>query len=114
MVADQPQGASSMVEPGQVRQLVAETLTHHGLAQDQLGHIQETLLLREGRYLGRSFRVDGWLAVWLPKVNLMSVYAPDGELLEAIDLKTLSSQQSGTLPLQQQPEAETPARRHAA
>jgi len=70
--------------PVEVRQLVLEQFHQLGLAADQSP--AETILIREGRYRGRSYRCEGMLAMWLIEIGLLQFYGADGEMLATIHL----------------------------
>lgn len=82
-----------MTEPlqtQQVRELVGQTLAEFGVSPEQLEHCKDTILIQDGHYCGRSFRVDGYLAMWMVEIGLLQFYDRDGALLKTI---TLSRQQ---------------------
>jgi hypothetical protein len=67
-----------------VRELVVEQFRRYGV--EQVRDPAETILIRDGRYRGRSYRADGFLAMWMIEVGLLQFYAADGEMLATIHL----------------------------
>src|SRR5271165_794497 len=45
--------------------------------QDRLP-IEETILIDEGRYVARSYRMDGYMAMWLVPVGIVQFYDDRG------------------------------------
>lgn len=75
----------STVTPTEVRRLVVEFLARlkFAVADDA---VIETLLIREGRYFGRSYRAAGVMAMWMIDIGLVQFYAADGEMLGSLSL----------------------------
>ena len=72
--------------PEEVRQLVAETLEQFGVAGFRLPALKETILIDDGRYVARSYRIAGYLAMWLIEVGLVQFYDDEGNMLCTINL----------------------------
>jgi hypothetical protein len=70
--------------PTLVRELVVEQFRRYGV--DEQREPAETILIRDGRYRGRSYRADGFLAMWMIEIGLLQFYAADGEMLATIHL----------------------------
>jgi hypothetical protein len=49
-------------------------------------HIDETILIDRGRYVARSYRVEGYLAMWLAAVGILQFYDDRGRMLTTINL----------------------------
>ncbi|MGC3966011.1 MAG: hypothetical protein QM775_01160 [Pirellulales bacterium] len=75
----------STVTPTDVRQLVVEYLARLKFDAPDSAVI-ETLLIRDGRYFGRSYRAAGILAMWMIDIGLVQFYSADGEMLGSLDL----------------------------
>lgn len=75
----------STVTPTDIRRLVVEFLarTKFAVADDS---IIETLLIRDGRYFGRSYRAPDAMAMWMIDIGLVQFYAADGEMLGSVSL----------------------------
>jgi hypothetical protein len=73
-------------QPEEVRQLVVETLERLGVAMFRLPALKETILIDDGRYVARSYRLDGYLAMWLIGVGLVQFYDEEGTMLCTINL----------------------------
>lgn len=70
--------------PSDVRQLVLEQFGRLGVDTQQAP--AETILIRDGRYFGRSYRAGGMLAMWMVEVNLVQFYDAQGEIGATIQL----------------------------
>ena len=68
------------IEP--IRRLVLDTFRHYGAEESELAAMTDTLLIREGRYCGRSFRTENLMAMWM--AGLVQFYSRDGEMLETV------------------------------
>ena len=49
--------------------------------------IVESILLKNGHYIGRKFRFDGGYAIWECSEPQLSIYNQDGTLIKRITLK---------------------------
>jgi hypothetical protein len=65
-----------------VRDLVIETFRDFGAEESELAGMTDTLLIREGRYYGRSFRTDKLMAMWM--AGFVQFYDHDGEMLKTV------------------------------
>ena len=70
--------------PTQVRELVVEMFRRYGLTVGR--DPAETILIRDGRYRGRSYRANGFMAMWMIEIGLLQFYGADGEMLATIHL----------------------------
>ena len=50
--------------------------------------IDENILIDRGRYVARSYRVEGYLAMWLVGVGILQFYDDRGRMLGTINLFT--------------------------
>ncbi len=48
--------------------------------------IEETILIDQSRYVARSYRAEGYLAMWLVAVGLVQFYNQNGRMLASINL----------------------------
>ena len=48
--------------------------------------INETILIDQGRYVARSYRIEGYLAMWLVGVGILQFYDDAGNMLATINL----------------------------
>lgn len=71
--------------PSEVRSIVVEEFRRQGLAarEEMIG---ETILIRDGRYRGRSYRMSGLMAMWMVDIGLVQVYGAEGQMLATISL----------------------------
>jgi hypothetical protein len=75
-----------------IRDCVARTFVELGVEPSQLEQMSDTLLIRDGHYCGRSYRVCGLMAMWLG--GTLQFYGPDGELLKTYAVAVPQSVQS--------------------
>ena len=72
--------------PHDVRRLVVQTLEESGAAVPSLFDLEETIRVDNGRYTARSYRVEGYLAMWLLQMGIVQFYDADGNMLATINL----------------------------
>ena len=48
--------------------------------------IDETILIDQGQYVARSYRMEGYMAMWLVSVGLVQFYDDEGRMLATISL----------------------------
>jgi hypothetical protein len=48
--------------------------------------LDETILIDQGRYVARSYRADGFLAMWMVELGIVQFYNADGEMLATVNL----------------------------
>ncbi|MCE9606960.1 MAG: hypothetical protein K8U03_18910 [Planctomycetia bacterium] len=72
--------------PTLIRQLVVEHFTHFGAQTQDAEACAETILIRDGKYRGRSYRAGGMLAMWMIEIGLVQFYAADGAMLATVSL----------------------------
>jgi hypothetical protein len=77
-----------MVEPKphDVRRLVIQILEELGVAIPTLFDLEETTLTHEGKYTIRSYRVTGYMAMWLVEVGIVQFYDAEGNMLATVNL----------------------------
>ena len=51
-----------------------------------LPEIDETILIDQGRYVARSYRTEGYMAMWLVAVGIVQFYDDTGRMLATINL----------------------------
>ena len=72
--------------PGQIRTIVFRTFLELDVDEDALTDMDERVVLDEGRYVARSYRVDDYLAMWMIDVGLVQFYDSDGNMLRTVNL----------------------------
>lgn len=70
----------------EVREVVEQTFQALGVDPFALEDLDETILIQEGRYMARSYRLDSMMAMWLIDVGLLQFYDADGGMLRTINL----------------------------
>ena len=58
----------------------------HSESACYLDEIDETILIDQGRYVARSYRMGKYLAMWLVEVGIVQFYDDQGEMLATINL----------------------------
>ena len=72
--------------PHEVRRLVVQTLEELGAAVPSLFDLEETIRVDNGKYTARSYRVEGYLAMWLLEMGIVQFYDAEGNMLATINL----------------------------
>lgn len=72
--------------PGQIRTIVFRTFLELDVDEDALTDMDERVVLDEGRYVARSYRVDDYLAMWMIDVGLVQFYDSAGNMLRTVNL----------------------------
>jgi hypothetical protein len=72
--------------PYEVRELVLRTFQDFGVAIFRSEDIDETILVDEGRYAARTYKVDGYMAMWLLRIGIVQFYDNDGAMLLTVNL----------------------------
>ena len=77
-------------EPHEVRRLVIQVLERLGVSVLVLRDLEETVLIDGGKHAARSYRVHGYMAMWLIEVGIVQFYDAEGNMLATINLFTES------------------------
>lgn len=72
--------------PGEVRELVIRTFGYFDVIVENPWDIDETILIDEGRYSARTYKVDGYMAMWLLDIGIVQFYDAEGNMLRTINL----------------------------
>ena len=72
--------------PEEVRRLVEHVLRDLGATRNALEELDETILIDRGSLVGRSYRLEDYLAMWLLEVGIVQFYSADGEMLATVNL----------------------------
>jgi hypothetical protein len=70
----------------QIRTIVHRTFLELDVDEDALHDVDERIMLDDGRYVARSYRVDDYLAMWMIDVGLVQFYDADGNMLRTVNL----------------------------
>ena len=73
-------------QPHDVRRLIIQIFEKLGAAMPTLFDLEETILIDDGRYTARSYRVAGYMAMWLLEVGIMQFYDAEGNMLATVNL----------------------------
>lgn len=72
--------------PTSIRELVVEHFARFGADAKEAATCAETILIRDGKYRGRSYRTAGMLAMWMIEIGLVQFYSADGAMLATVSL----------------------------
>jgi len=75
-------------QPYEVRELVLRTFGELGVVVESPLDLDETILLDDGRYVARSYRIAGLMAMWLLGVGIVQFYDGEGNMLRSVNLYT--------------------------
>ena len=70
----------------QIRTIVFRTFLELEVSEESLDDLDERILLDDGRYVARSYRVDELLAMWMIDVGLIQFYDSDGNMLRTVNV----------------------------
>lgn len=73
-------------QPEQVRQLVARVFEEFGVPVRNILSLNETLLIKGGRYVARTYRAEGLMAMWLLRAGVVQFYDAQGVMLRTVNL----------------------------
>jgi hypothetical protein len=74
------------LRPADVRRLILSVLRDLGTPTSSLFDLEENVVIDRGRSIGRSYRVDQYMAMWLADIGLIQFYDCDGNMLRTINL----------------------------
>jgi hypothetical protein len=72
--------------PSEVRSLVIENFLEFGAATSALAELSENIVIDDGRYMARTYKADGLMAMWLIDIGLLQFYDDDGDMLRTVNL----------------------------
>ena len=70
----------------QIRNIVFRTFLELDVNEECLEDLDERIMLDDGRYVARSYRVEGYLAMWMIDVGLVQFYDDAGNMLRTVNL----------------------------
>ncbi len=70
----------------EVRELVARIFRELGASSRSLLDIDETILIDNGDYVARTYRLDGMMAMWFVSGGIVQFYDAAGNMLRTINL----------------------------
>ncbi len=73
-------------DPDQVRTIVFRTFLELDVPEECLDDLDERLMLDDGRYVARSYRVDEYMAMWMIDVGLVQFYDAEGNMLRTVNV----------------------------
>jgi hypothetical protein len=72
--------------PDEIRTLVYQTFLEFDVSEETLDDMNETMLIDDGRYMARSYRLDDYMAMWLIEAGLVQFYDAAGNMLRTVRL----------------------------
>jgi hypothetical protein len=72
--------------PHEVRDLVVRTFQDFGAAVFGPQCLDENVLFDGGRYVARTFKADGFMAMWLLRVGVVQFYDAEGNMLMTVNM----------------------------
>jgi hypothetical protein len=72
--------------PYAMRELVAQVFESYDVEIRSLSDLDETILIDDGRYAARSYKVDGYMAMWLVEIGVLQFYDEEGNMLQTVNL----------------------------
>ena len=70
----------------EVRLLVARTFEEFGTVVTNVVELNETLLIKRGQYVARTYRAGGLMAMWLLQAGIIQFYDRNGVMLRTVNL----------------------------
>ena len=70
----------------EVRRIVVKTFESLGAVVSDSGDLDETIIVSDGKYVARSYRVDQLLAMWLFEHGIVQFYDSNGTMLRTVNL----------------------------
>ena len=70
----------------EVRLLVARTFGEFGTEVGNILDLNETLLIKNGQYVARSYRSGGLMAMWMIQAGIIQFYDRNGVMLRTVNL----------------------------
>ena len=70
----------------EVRELVVRTFESFDAEMYGPLDIDETVLVDDGRYVARTYKVDGYMAMWLVEIGIVQFYDAEGNMLRTVNL----------------------------
>ena len=72
--------------PDTVSRLVAQTFAELGARLAGPFDLNENILIDNGHYVARSYRIQGWMAMWLIGMGIVQFYDRRGKMLRTVNL----------------------------
>jgi hypothetical protein len=72
--------------PYEVRELVIRTFEYFDVVLDSPWDLDETILIDDGRCSARTYKADGYMAMWILEIGIVQFYDADGNMLRTVNL----------------------------
>ena len=70
----------------EVRELVVRTFEYFDVEVGSPWDLDETILIDDGRYSARTYKIDGYMAMWLVGIGIVQFYDAEGNMLLTVNL----------------------------
>jgi hypothetical protein len=70
----------------EVRELVFRTLEYLDVEVGSPWDLDETILIDDGRCSARTYKINGYMAMWLLEIGIVQFYDADGNMLCTVNL----------------------------
>jgi hypothetical protein len=70
----------------EVRELVARNFEYLGVYIHSPWDIDEKILIDDGRYSARTYKIDGNMAMWLIEIGIVQFYDAEGNMMLTVNL----------------------------
>ena len=70
----------------EVREMVLRTFRDFDLRAFSPWDLDESILVDDGRYAARTYKVNGYMAMWLMEIGIVQFYDSDGNMLLTVNL----------------------------
>lgn len=72
--------------PYEVRELVLRTFESFDVPVYSPWDLDETIVVDDGRYSARTYRLDGYMAMWMVGIGIVQFYDDEGNMLLTVNL----------------------------
>jgi hypothetical protein len=72
--------------PHEVRELVLRTFESFDVPIYSPWDLDETIVIDEGRYSARTYKIDDYMAMWLVEIGIVQFYDDEGNMLLTVNL----------------------------
>jgi hypothetical protein len=77
---------TAVPQPENVRQLVVRAFEEFGARPRTPWDLKETILIDQGKCMARSYRLYGYMAMWLVDTGILQFYDAEGNMLRTVNL----------------------------
>lgn len=70
----------------EVRELVVRVLERLDIDVGSPWDMDETILIDDGRYTARTYKINGYMAMWMLSIGIVQFYDAEGNMLCTVNL----------------------------